>query len=585
MYKRKKSYIKEIVDAIVSIEFPDWEECSPLIRKTGDKTKHKVLLAQLLEAIMLENKYLHNSGIPFHYSFDKQDVLDVIFRDRKNEIDPNDPLKRKYRETDPRNEEGTERLFDIIYTANKKKKITNTYILKHQYRPYFVIGKSINSITYYNDNGTRQEVPKYALPEKIRKEIGSDISTKIYVNLGAIAVAKIEIDKIIEASNTYTYLNKDKILGVIKSFLREELKDSKEIKTYDLCIKRLEEHSISLKGISMYATANDNDSPFIYHQYKEETSKNDGNGRLWNSIEASNTFNIQNISKVIRNIILTDMGYVEYDINNCHINILSQYYKMVFGQTKKELEYFCNNYKIIRNTIVSESGVSYKLVKEAMIGLAYGGSILSEKQIMNLKKETLEKFKIWNKFKEYYTTDGVAKNKIYNLYSSKTFIKFIETIKETTKELEVKSKKGIPIYGEYIDGYINPCWMLLKETDKEKESNRLSHLFQGIEALSLRVIIRDDPDSIVSLHHDGWIGRTKKYRETNDDINTYLKQLKERVYRETKKKMIEWNNRIGKPLPHPDGFNFDFSYQRLEGMENIKCKANIQKQNPHIRQE
>jgi hypothetical protein len=196
MYKRKKSYIKEIVDAIVSIEFPDWEECSPLIRKTGDKTKHKVLLAQLLEAIMLENKYLHNSGIPFHYSFDKQDVLDVIFRDRKNEIDPNDPLKRKYRETDPRNEEGTERLFEIIYTANKKKKITNTYILKHQYRPYFVIGKSINSITYYNDNGTRQEVPKYALPEKIRKEIGSDISTKIYVNLGAIAVAKIEIDRI-----------------------------------------------------------------------------------------------------------------------------------------------------------------------------------------------------------------------------------------------------------------------------------------------------------------------------------------------------------------------------------------------------
>ena len=574
MYKKKKTYIKELVDNIVSVEFPDWELCSPLIRKTGNKNKHKILLARLLEDIMLENKYLHKSGLPFHYSFSKKELLDKIFRDRKNEVDKNDPLKRSYGETDPRNEEGIKRLFDIVYTQSRTKKITNTYILKPWYRPSFMIGKSINSITYYSDSGLPQDIPKYTLPKNVRDYVGSDISNKIYVNIEAIGIANREINKIIEITESLSYKKRKLTLKLLNDFLIKDLRDSKEIKNYDLAIKRLEEHSNSLKAISIYSSSNDYINPCIYHQYKEETSNSSGNGRLWNSIDVSNIFNIQTMSKVVRNIILTDIGYVEYDINNCHINILSQYYKMVFGKNNDSIEYFCNNYKKVRYDIVNESNVSYKLVKEAMLSITYGGTYLTPNQIKNLDVRTLDKIDIWNKFKEYYTTEDKSRIKIYNLYNSPSFIKFSETIKEITKELDEQSKKGIGVYGDYINGYINPCGKVLDDRNSSKSNYKLSHLFQGIEAAALKTIIKDDPESIVSLHHDGWIGRTKRYRGSNDEITIYLQHLKERVYRETKRIMIAWNNKIGKPLIHPDGFNFDFSYQRLEGMDNINCKAN-----------
>jgi hypothetical protein len=583
MNKNKTTYIKEIVDNIIDLEFPEWEIGSPLYTKNKNKDSKKILLAQLLEDIILKNKYLHKNGIPFHYSFNKKNILNKIFRDRTKadklgriEIDLNDPEGRTYKETDPRNEEGPKRLFFILHTQSRKLKITNTYILKPWYRDNFIIGRAIHSITYYDSNGQPQDKPDHALPKNVRDYVGSDISTKIYINIDAIGIALREIQKLLEITEDVLFEKKEEALGLIRNFLSDELKDSTEIKRYEYAIDRLKKHQNLLRAILMYSTSNDYINPFIYQQYTEETSNTKGNGRLWNRYNESGLFDIQTINRVATKIMLTDMEYVEYDINNCHINILAQYYKMVFGTNSKELDYFCDNYKQVRYDIVAESNVSYNLVKEAMIGITYGGGDLTLNMIEELYTDTLEEFKIWNKFKAFYITNERAREKLHNLYSSDSFIRFDKAITETTKMLSEQSKKGVSVFGEYYPGYINPAMKELENKPKLKDNKKLSHLNQGIEAIALRAIIKDDPDSIVSLHHDGWIGRTKRYRQSNEEITIYLKNLTEKVYRETKRRMIEWNTKIGKPLKNPDGFNFNFSYQRLEGMGNINCKANNQ---------
>ena len=118
----RENYIKELLIYLVDGLFPENEgNRSPLIRKTGDKWKHKIGLAQLLEDVILNDKYKHklSGDTPFIYSFSKKSKIRSIFRDRRNETDPNgkiDPTTGKretFRITDPQNEEGIKRLFII----------------------------------------------------------------------------------------------------------------------------------------------------------------------------------------------------------------------------------------------------------------------------------------------------------------------------------------------------------------------------------------------------------------------------------------------------------------------------------------
>jgi hypothetical protein len=560
VHKKNRAYIKQIYDSIVSLEFPDWEVDSPLIRKTGDKSKHKIMLAHLLEDIIIHNKYAHKDGIEYHYTFSKKKLLDKIFRDRK---DPKDP----------RNEEGIKRLFYILYTASKRYGTTYTYILKHSYRANYLLTKELYNITYLSYNGTQLHKPSNALPKKIVDYVGSDIDTKIYINTDATGLAIREIEKLIETTERGYIVDKE--IEIIKSFIKKELNDGIRINNFTEAIKRINTHKNSLIVIQNYAKSNDYINPFIYQQYVEETNNTDGNGRLWCKIGEASLFNIQTMSKVIRNIIITDCEYVEYDINNCHINILSQYYKMIFGSYDDDLEDYCKNYQNIRDSIVYESGVPYKLVKDAILAITYGGQFLTDNQINKLDIVKLSRFEIWNKFFDWYKDHEKARQHLYKLHHSKKFIEVYNTITNVNDCIKNAAKAGLGVYGEYNNNttYLNPAY---KEYNKNNTHHSiLSHLFQGIEAMTIRAIIKDDPDSIVSIHHDGWIGKKKTYRNTAAGVGVYIAHLKERVYTETKKVMVEWNNRLGKPLSHPDGFHFEFSHKEIKGKGNINSKAYI----------
>jgi hypothetical protein len=74
----------------------------------------------------------------------------------------------------------------------------------------------------------------------------------------------------------------------------------------------------------------------------------------------------------------------------------------------------------------------------------------------------------------------------------------------------------------------------------------------------------------VALFHDGWIEKERESISTEE----YIKVYKDKIYKETKERMEEWNRKVGNPLVKPDGFWFNFSHRKIEGKENIRCKIN-----------
>ncbi len=576
----RETYIKELLIHLVDGLFPDDEVGNPLVRKTGDGRKHKIRLAQLLEDVILNDKYKHklSGDAPFIYSFSKKDKIRSIFRDRTKdpEIDLNDPQGRTYKETDPYNEEGIKRLFKIDKSLirnnqpNKSDNSTQGYILKEDFHPYAVLTK-LNSITYARGNGEDNPPPKNALPKTVIEYTGADITTKVEINREAISIAIRQIEFARTISKDLLDIKDYKINNELEKFIRNDLKDGSKIYTYKDIDNRLYKLWRSLYVLDLYASTNSLNTPYIYQEYREETNKNSGNGRLWGKIE-NNILNIQELYKPIRNIALTDMSYIDYDINNCHIAILNQFYEMATGKKDNELNEYCKNYDQNRHNISKESDVDYGLVKEFILSITYGGTYLTFNQINTLNFNTLqERFDIVNTFYSYYPREKMVREKLNAITNSPTMINFYATIKRVNEEIDNISKKK-NVYGKYGAQYINPC---LKELPIEnKQNKKLAHILQGIEAITLRSIIKDDPSSILSLHHDGWIGKEKELRTTNKQIDGYKSHLTEVIYEETKKKMIEWNKKIGTPLPNPGGFVFNISHSKIVGFDNIKCSIN-----------
>ena len=85
--------------------------------------------------------------------------------------------------------------------------------------------------------------------------------------------------------------------------------------------------------------------------------------------------NIQNKQKELRTMLLSGMGYYDYDMENAHYNILEQYYRMLSNKKLKRIRQYVNNTKGIRYRLVKETGNNYRTIKQCLISLIYGGGI------------------------------------------------------------------------------------------------------------------------------------------------------------------------------------------------------------------
>jgi hypothetical protein len=434
--------------------------------------------------------------------------------------------------------------FDRDYIGNSFTEQTDKYILKEEYRDYVY---KIGSLTIYN----KKDLPTNGLDRNSRIKIFGnnkrDLNPYVEINKESLEGAINTIER---------HLNrKTNSLPTIddRHFLREILEDTKSNVVYN---DRLLELKRELEIIKLFTLANKERIPTHYTTETSDPKEEGKSGRLYNKPGVSSPLDIQTVKRPLKKIILSGMDLYDVDINNCHLEIINQFYGMLFGERNKELNTFCENYKTIRKKIEEESGVKYTLIKQAILSLTYSGTYLTKNQINKVADE----FDITEYFKNEYGDRSYKKYLNRLFLDSKTMKEVGGSIESSIKEIHKENKrqggrvlgglyKGVKKTGEYVNpaGYI-------KTTNKE--SKLLSHLLQGIEVVCLHHIIqKEDPDDLVSLHHDGWVVRLGN-RKPEEYKNTLIHELKTI----TNQKMTEWVDMVGVKLklpPENKGWGFD----------------------------
>lgn len=222
----------------------------------------------------------------------------------------------------------------------------------------------------------------------------------------------------------------------------------------------------------------------VPHTYVEAVS-----GRLY----AQGGINLQNAPKIIRKA--AHSGFYDYDIHNCHFEILAQLGSFIGLQLSETNEYL-NSKNKIREQISSETNSRPKYIKKAILSLLYGAHL-----------------------------SAGYKNSLTLLLGIESAQKFIKHPKITalTSEINHARKQIVLNASKNRQGGLKN---ILEKTFLEKNadtSKKFAHLLQGIEAAALRACLKRSPSAIL-LQHDGFSSITK----------LDPKQLEQSIYDETK---------------------------------------------------
>lgn len=205
----------------------------------------------------------------------------------------------------------------------------------------------------------------------------------------------------------------------------------------------------------------------ILVQYEEKST-----GRLC----VIGTANLQTTKREIRNLLLSNMNYYDYDFENCHYNIFEQTLKK-YGADMSEYQTMINynrNKKEFRKQLMEYCGISEDKVKSVFISLVCGDS-------GGYYSKT---------FRKILTKDEIAK---INKYPS-------------FKQLKAETMKGAKFLIEKMtgsDGILKNA--IGKVFDKKSWKQRISFILQGFERQMLDVILEEYWESIILLMHDGFV--------------------------------------------------------------------------------
>jgi hypothetical protein len=207
--------------------------------------------------------------------------------------------------------------------------------------------------------------------------------------------------------------------------------------------------------------------------------------------------NLQNIVTEVRKIALSGLPYVEYDLSNCHFNILCQVNR---SNTRSipAIKLYLKDKKRIRNELAKRIGVKLPDIKQCLLAVIYGArSILR-------KENAIPKL--------------IGLHKATKLFNDSFFQQLQEDIKNAkAKLLDQARRKG--------DTIINQMGKSIKSSRRKSEI--ISHLLQGYEAKMLNIALSLYEEQIIILQHDGWISKTSC--DTDKIENEINKQLKFRI--------------------------------------------------------
>ena len=259
--------------------------------------------------------------------------------------------------------------------------------------------------------------------------------------------------------------------------------------------------------------------------YKERNT-----GRLYTTGWGS----IQNTQKELRTMLLSGLGYYDYDMENAHYTILGQYYKMISGRKLSAVSKYISNTSGTRERISHDTGIRLDLVKKCLLGIVYGAKISDKVKVINGKHTTTD---------IYDTIYGQTKDEKIADYMFDKFSNDDEII-EIWKDVDIayryiKNNWKISSYkGGNKERMINmngntTYTKELKLNGKYEYKSKgrlLSHFLQGIEARILKDIILEEGNSFRLAIHDGWVSH----------INWDIADIENRISKHTRKHLLDY---------------------------------------------
>lgn len=538
---------------------PDLEHLYPEEQIDHVFNEKLAYVSEVLQQILIYNRREHIQEEEWTYSIPTEELRNrlgrrvEVIKGKKEQIDIYPYILKEF--------------FEITHSGNNLTGKTDKLKLKPEYREFV---STLKELTIYNQD----DIPKKGLDKET-----------------AIKISQYGEKKEL---NHYLIINKSSLIGAIQAIsLHKERKRNKLITVSDIWLlreiigdtkfdiepeKRIDEIHRELNLIDKFIEGNRKKTtkidtlPSHYTHNTQNEEEGGKSGRLYNKTGLSGSLNIQQAKRPIRDILLSGIGLYDVDINNCHISLLNQYYKMIFGKEHKELDTFCFSYGDTRRQISNESDVRYDLVKQAILSLVYGGTYPTNAQIQSLRKELT----IVREFEKIYG-EGTERTKkeLTNLFNSPTMRKIGDTIKEVIEKIYTENKEqGGRIFGRIYDKkgvatnqYENPAGYISKKDDN---AHLLSHTLFGMEVLCLHHIIRTEhKDDLISLHHDGWVVRLGN-RTPDGYKETTTHQLKTK----TDEMMKEWVERRGIKLKLSGenkgwGFDLGLKVERLDTKDKI----------------
>jgi len=244
---------------------------------------------------------------------------------------------------------------------------------------------------------------------------------------------------------------------------------------------------------------------------------------------------LQNIQRELRTMLLSGLGYFDYDMENAHYTILGQYYKMISNRSLPAVSKYISNTDATRTQISKDTGIRKDLVKKCLLGIIYGAKINSKRKVVNGKHQDTAIYKtIYGQ-----TKDAKVADYMFDRFSKNT------DIVEIWRDVDIAYR------------YIKNNWKIVsyKGGNKERMANMngnttytkelkpdgtyqykskgqlLSHFLQGIEARILKDIILEEGNSFRLAIHDGWVSY----------INWDVADIERRISQHTRKHLLNYS--------------------------------------------
>lgn len=205
----------------------------------------------------------------------------------------------------------------------------------------------------------------------------------------------------------------------------------------------------------------------VIHRYEQSAS-----GRLY-----AHDVNLQTSHRQVRYAALN--GLYDYDIENCHYDILRQMAEKA-GHECTAVSHYLDNKGLVRRTLAKEFGITIKQVKKVLLMLVYGAS-LSDDPDAAIPEE-------------------VGVDVAVGLYGHQFFNDMAKDIASARTAILRRTK--------IFRGGIRNMRGLEMKVKRKKDRHLLAHLLQGVESVALEAAHNLYASEIVLLQHDGFTATT-----------------------------------------------------------------------------